>query len=108
MNLLKKRLKKWKNTVCSKHKEAENKKSASFFALNFREYKSSVFCTQLSRIYGEKILGDNQFLMEIKANGVMPLWLADLLSDLEIYPLSFSKYGNIYESGLTHSKMESN
>lgn len=36
-------------------------------------------------------------LMEIKAGGAMPLWMARLLSELEIYPHSFSKYGNIYK-----------
>ena len=36
-------------------------------------------------------------LMEIKAGGAMPLWMAQLLSEMEIYPHSFSKYGNIYK-----------
>lgn len=50
--------------------------------------------------YGTNLLDKNIYLMEIKANGGMPLWLADLLSELEIYPMSFSKYGNIYKKSL--------
>jgi len=39
------------------------------------------------------ILGQGERLMEIKVPGAMPLWLANILSILEIYPVSFSKYG---------------
>lgn len=35
-------------------------------------------------------------LVEIKIAGAMPLWLADLLSRLEIFPKSYSKYGNAF------------
>ena len=35
--------------------------------------------------------------MEIKTLGSMPMWLVHALSDLNIYPTSFSKYGSIYE-----------
>lgn len=35
-------------------------------------------------------------IMEIKVNGAMPLWLTQILSELRIYPCSFSKYGRIY------------
>lgn len=52
--------------------------------------------------YGTNLLDNNTYLMEIKANGGMPLWLADLLSELEIYPMSFSKYGNIYKKSLVN------
>ena len=36
-------------------------------------------------------------IMEIKAHGVMPLWLAQALSANQIYPVRFSKIGKIYE-----------
>ncbi len=39
--------------------------------------------------------GDHS-IMEIKTLGAMPLWLVRALSNLEIYPTSFSKYGSIY------------
>lgn len=47
--------------------------------------------------YGEKLLNDNEYLMEIKVNHTFPLWLVKILSELKIYPTSFSKYGKIYE-----------
>jgi len=50
--------------------------------------------------YGDNLIDGDTYLMEIKANGGMPLWLVDLLSTLEIYPLSFSKYGNIYKRSI--------
>ncbi len=36
-------------------------------------------------------------LLEIKILGGMPIWLVQILNDLEIYPSSFSKYGAIYK-----------
>lgn len=50
--------------------------------------------------YGEKLLEDGQYLMEIKIAGAMPLWLVEILSDMNLYPTSFSKYGNIYKTSL--------
>ncbi len=47
----------------------------------------------LNRVTGENILGKDEYLMEIKVPGAMPLWLAHILSDLKVYPVSFSKYG---------------
>lgn len=40
-------------------------------------------------------------LMEIKINGAMPIEMARLLSELKIYPVSFSKYGEIYKKMIT-------
>ncbi|MDR1820909.1 MAG: polyphosphate polymerase domain-containing protein [Oscillospiraceae bacterium] len=47
-------------------------------------------------IYGEPLLRSGQWLMEIKTDGAFPVWLAKLLSELRIYPVSFSKYGAEY------------
>ncbi len=41
--------------------------------------------------------GDRNIIMEIKAHGVLPLWLVRLMSELKIYPQRFSKIGNIYQ-----------
>ena len=38
--------------------------------------------------------------MEVKISDSMPLWFAKLLSKYEIYPTSFSKYGNFYKRQL--------
>lgn len=46
---------------------------------------------------GNKLFKDDKYIMEIKTNGSFPIWLVNVLSELEIYPVSFSKYGNIYK-----------
>lgn len=46
-----------------------------------------------SGAWGEVLLQPGQRLMELKIPNAMPLWLSSILSDLEIYPQSFSKYG---------------
>jgi len=46
---------------------------------------------------GENLLESGQVLMEIKSEKAMPLWLVEILSELKIYPNSFSKYGKAYE-----------
>ncbi len=47
--------------------------------------------------YGERILPHNLCIMEIKALSAMPLWLVKALSELNIRPGSFSKYGTAYQ-----------
>lgn len=49
---------------------------------------------------GQELLADGQVLMEIKLPEAAPLWLAGLLSRLEIFPQGFSKYGQCYEKEL--------
>lgn len=39
---------------------------------------------------------EDTYIMEIKTLNAMPLWLSKTLSDLSIFPVSFSKYGSIY------------
>ncbi|WFR56651.1 polyphosphate polymerase domain-containing protein [Anaerocolumna sp. AGMB13025] len=53
-----------------------------------------------SGIFGASLLDQGVQLMEIKIPGAMPLWLAHLLNDLEIFPVSFSKYGKGYQESL--------
>lgn len=42
-------------------------------------------------------LDDNIYIMEAKSLNAYPSWFINVLSDLKIYPKSFSKYGNIYK-----------
>ena len=68
--------------------------------------------------YGEKLLGEHERLLEIKINGAMPMWLATMLSQMEIFTTSFSKYGTAYSkkikedmgpvTGMTEPTQESN
>ncbi len=46
--------------------------------------------------YGAQIIAPNQRLMEVKIAGAMPIWLAEAMSRLQIYKISFSKYGRAY------------
>lgn len=50
------------------------------------------------------LLNPDCFIMEIKVLGAYPLWLSHCLSDLGIYPVSFSKYGTIYTHSLTETQ----
>ena len=46
--------------------------------------------------YGRQILSPNQMIMEIKTSGAIPLWFSHTLSELKIFPVSFSKVGTCY------------
>jgi len=47
--------------------------------------------------YGELILEEDKYIMEIKTNGAMPMWLVNKLSAINLYPYSFSKYGTAHK-----------
>ena len=47
--------------------------------------------------YGNKLIPDRLYLMEIKISGAVPMWFTRCLSDLHIYSVSFSKYGTEYK-----------
>lgn len=49
-----------------------------------------------SKNYGNKILEDGKYIMEVKTLGAMPLWFVKILDNLEIMPCGFSKYGEAY------------
>lgn len=50
--------------------------------------------------HGEMLLAEGQWLMEVKAEKTVPVWLAQLLSELGMYRTSFSKYGNEYRKNI--------
>lgn len=56
--------------------------------------------------YGTKLLDEKLYLMEIKVPGAFPLWMSALLNALNIYPVSFSKYGSIYQKRILTMKKE--
>ena len=45
---------------------------------------------------GEQLLPPDTVLMEIKIPGALPLWLAHILSDMAVYPQSYSKFGTAH------------
>lgn len=56
-------------------------------------------------IYGTPILPPDRVIAEIKTAGAMPLWLTEILSEMSIYPVSFSKYGTAYNDMLKKGKI---
>ena len=50
---------------------------------------------------GREILEPGQTLLEVKAEGAVPLWLVELLAREQIHKQSFSKYGRAYVQMLT-------
>ncbi len=58
-------------------------------------------------VYGTPVLDSDKVLMEIKVAAGIPLWLVSLLSDLEVYKTSFSKYGTAYKQLLFDSQKDS-
>lgn len=48
--------------------------------------------------YGENLFKNKKYIMEVKSTTGLPLWFTKSLSDLHIYPCSFSKYGTVYKS----------
>ena len=59
----------------------------------------------LSReVWGERLMDEDDVLMEIKTSGGIPLWMAEALTREKIYKTSFSKYGTAYENIYWRSK----
>lgn len=56
--------------------------------------------------YGEPLLEPGLWLMEVKAEKTIPVWLAKMLSEHKMYRTSFSKYGNEYKKMLKNNKSE--
>lgn len=49
-------------------------------------------------VYGERLLENGKYLMEVKTAGAVPKDFTRILSEFKIYPASFSKYGAAYKS----------
>lgn len=47
-----------------------------------------------------KVLMNDKYVMEIKTVNSLPIWFTKILSELNIYPTSFSKYGEVYKNKL--------
>lgn len=77
------------------YREINNKNLRITIDTNLRSRKDN-----LTLDYGDEgtlYFDDEVYIMEIKTLGAMPLWLVKNLSELGIYPASFSKYGSIYK-----------
>ena len=76
----------------------EDKEFRVTFDINIRSRNSNL--TLYSDSENDYLLKPGQRLMEVKISDAMPLWFARLLSKYQIYPTSFSKYGNFYKKQL--------
>lgn len=56
--------------------------------------------------YGSRLLADDVYLMEIKTSLAKPMWLCEMLTELEIRRQSFSKYGTEYRNMLQFEEMK--
>ena len=50
--------------------------------------------------HGELLIDNDLWLMEVKSFEAVPLWFTKILAEAEVYPISFSKYGNEYKKYL--------
>ncbi len=66
--------------------------------LSFRDRNLRFFKKANDKHYFNHTNDEKNIIMEIKANGVMPLWLVKALSAAKAYPGSFSKVGRAYET----------
>lgn len=55
--------------------------------------------------YGTSLIDNQTYLMEVKCTGGMPIWFTNVLTEMKIYPISFSKYGEIYQKNLKKQKL---
>lgn len=56
--------------------------------------------------FGENVTDKDMYLMEVKTHLAKPMWLTELMTDLDIKRKSFSKYGTEYKNTLTKGKSE--
>lgn len=80
--------------LCSK----EDSEFRVTFDNNIRWREEELFLT--AGVFGTPLLEEGERLMEVKIPGTMPIWFSHILDELEIYPISFSKYGRGYEQSL--------
>lgn len=56
--------------------------------------------------HGEPLVEDGRWLMEVKAEKTVPVWLSRLLSEHQLFRTSFSKYGNEYKKMLKNREQD--
>ncbi len=69
------------------------------FDSNLRYRESDLFLEHGNK--GNTILPNGEYIMEIKTDGAMPIWLSHALDECNILPSSFSKYGTSYREAIS-------
>lgn len=57
----------------------------------------------LKGVYGNRLINSDKYILEIKIPNAFPIELSRLFSKLNIYPSSYSKYGNAYIQTMKNS-----
>jgi len=58
--------------------------------------------------YGEPLLDEGVWLMEVKAEKSIPVWLSRMLSENGLFKTSFSKYGTEYKKMILNNIAKEN
>ena len=87
-----------KKMFISYDREAYYAKDDKDFRITFdSNVKARDYNLELDKgIYGDNILGTDNYIMEIKTLEAIPLWFVKILDECEVCPGSFSKYGEAY------------
>ena len=76
------------------YKDDDNLRITFDEKLKYRDQNLSFVKAKRDKIYFKD---DHNIIMEVKAHGVLPLWLTGLMTNLNIRPQRFSKIGKVYE-----------
>ena len=82
--------------------EKDNRDLRISFDMNIRSRRYDL--TLEKGDYGEKLLPDDVYLMEIKTSLAKPLWLTHALAELGIKRTRFSKYGTEFKNMINHTE----
>ena len=82
--------------------EKDNKDLRISFDMNIRSRRYDLALEKGD--YGEKLLPDGVYLMEIKTSFAKPLWLTHILAELDIKRTRFSKYGTEFKNMINHTE----
>lgn len=82
--------------------EKDNPDLRISFDLNIRSRRSDLYLEASD--YGQSLSDEFFYLMEVKTSLAKPLWLSQMLTELDIKRKKFSKYGTEYKNMLRQSK----
>ena len=91
------------STLITYDREAYYLKDAPYVRITFDsniKYQSGELFRETENT--RPILSSDEYVLEIKTDGAMPLWLSHALDKCEILPSSFSKYGTAYREIMTN------
>ena len=81
--------------------EKDNKDLRISFDMNIRSRRYDLALEKGD--YGERLLPEDVYVMEIKTSLAKPLWLSHMLADLDIKRNKFSKYGTEFKNMIKHT-----